>query len=195
MNGIEKTSKKFSWRVVLIMLMLFGLPIGSYFYLVKGYQYRKQALDELKPKAQINWSDYSIDALGGDYEKPEESVVLVFSIKDQNDLNTKWDMFKKLQNQFGSQSVMKFLFVLPKDLQLPETDDMEMQKDLFVSYARDGFDQGVLHLVDQQQQIRGRYDPKNTQEIQKLVRHIAILLPLKKHAEAELIRKKEPKED
>lgn len=173
-----------------MMILLFGLPIGSYYYLQKGYQFRKNALIETQPEGSVAWDQYNITPLEGPYASLRQHVCIVFSIKDPDDLNNKWQLFKKLHAQFGDNRLMKFLFVLPKKLDLPDDKTVKMTNDIFVTDAFIPLSSDSLILIDSNHAIRGHYAVKDAVDLQKLVRHTAIVLPLKKHTEVELIRKK-----
>ena len=52
--------RKFTVAVVLLIVLV-GLPIGSWYYLQTGFNYRKEALEYLKPKGEITIEDQSLE--------------------------------------------------------------------------------------------------------------------------------------
>ncbi len=175
-------------RVLLVMFVLFGLPIGSYYYLTKGYQFRKEALVQLQPKGHFDLS--GLKRLNSkEFAKDlQNRVLLVMPVFNQTDLERKWTVFENIFNQFGGNRALNFLFCVPEEMELSYIED-ERYRGLVFSDTACKSDAEEFLLVDGSQNIRGRYTMKPS-DLQELVKHIAILMPIKKHQEAELIRKK-----
>lgn len=183
--------KKNYWASTIAFLLLIVLPAGSYLYLKKGFSYRKQSIVEMTPIDSLDWSVYTTrHGLGQDGDLMEKIVIAVF-IKNTPDLKDKAPTIKALHDQFGARQEVKFALVNSGDAGVTHFTEREILDDIYVldGYRDQQVHQENLTLIDQQGRVRGYYNINERTEMQKLVRHIAVLLPLEQKQKLDLIRK------
>lgn len=135
--------------------MLGIVPLGSWYYLKKGLDYRKGALEDLKPKGVIQMSDNDLHTFKGkttlwvlDFDKAKESLPpIVDQFSDAYTFQLAGN-FTEYKNTYTPDSL----------IQVYNTD------------------QAVFALVDTAQQIRNFYSAEK-EELRMMVEHLAIILP------------------
>lgn len=149
-----------------LFLLVVGFPIGSWYYLQKGLDYRKAALEELKPKALIStYVDLSNDQTAI-FNNKTSLLIMPSSETDPQDIQDIYDQF-----------YMGYTFQLVnanRAYTMPEEEN-DKWKDITINEADKSF---KFALIDQENHARGFYG-ETTEEKRRLVEHMAILLPRK----------------
>lgn len=105
-----KNTKKILQALVLT-LMLIGLPLGSWFYLKKGFDYQKNLMDELKNYGKM--PDFKLLTQNGDSLSRDELkgkvIVADFYVKDSQSAEKTMDYLRKFSEQFHDQEGLVFL--------------------------------------------------------------------------------------
>lgn len=111
---MEQPNRRGLFQLVMLLLILVGLPFGSYVYLKKGYDYRKDMMSNMKdmgplptPPGAVAWGNLP-DSLSG-------NLLLVGKFNPADPAQTKGyaKELEKLYTQFDSVATIKFLSVLP----------------------------------------------------------------------------------
>lgn len=153
----------------LIVIVLFILPLGSYYYLNSGYNFRKAALVELESEGPLFSSVDSefLRTMKDSLMGGNTNLIYLEVQKDPAHGNELQMINDKYDHRFDFQVVN-----LSKN-EVPE---------LFRSYQAT-----PLILVDSLAQIRDTYS-FNSEDIKRLIRHISILLPMDKRPDIHLKR-------
>lgn len=157
--------KLVSWVAVVLLLLV--VPLGSWFYLNKGLNYRKGALAELIPKDSIAISKDTLKMLTG-----KTSVVV---LKTDN----KTEQFlADIQEQFKNTPHFQIIYrdSIPGNSFLPK----DYLKINFLPYENQNF-----VLIDEKLRIRNSYTSELDQ-VRKMVEHIAITIPRPKESDIEM---------
>lgn len=156
---------------ILIVIVLFVLPIGSYLYLQAGYKYRLGALDELKAKEPL--SDCLIGSLP---ETIASKVVVIGIISEENDTVITSNLKQiaeqyEIREEFAVAAATKGDSLLLTPIEWPG---------IRISLDCPSIVDSVTYvLMDSKGLIRGVYGG-HAESVKKLVEHTAILLPLPK---------------
>ena len=153
-------------RGLAIVLVIFVLPAGSWYYLQSGYDYRLGALQELEPKGQfgkLSLEENTPDLL-------ENKVTLLCLCEDVvgEDLST----LDQIEEKYDSRG-----FQLIKLTEL--NDEYRNLKSKYNPHK--------LILIDKDREHRRSYSFKDD-EIKELVKHIAIVIPLPSRKKIKLKR-------
>jgi len=145
--------KWISWLVLIVMLGI--VPLGSWYYLKQGLDYRKNALEELKPKSSVEWMGEAASPFAG-----KTTLWVLDSSAAEDVLPPVIDQFSdaytfQLAGHWNGEGVVY----------IPDS--------LLNIYAKSG---AVFALVDTAKQIRNYYSG-DTAELRKMVEHLAVLLP------------------
>lgn len=210
-SGIRKVL-----QALALLLFLVVLPLGSWFYLRNGLDYRLQALEELGDHgviAPFELSTYKRDTLD---RKDLEGKLVVASFLDFSDeamTRRTGEYLNKLHEQFDERpDVLLLQHVLnPADAGSIQAFELEYRLDdpdqcFFLVGEEDdraapvrdmyGLEAAAsvplnaqLVLADTTLTIRRYYDLRNEQEVRRMVEHIAIILP--RIEERDLVFKRE----
>jgi hypothetical protein len=157
--------KLVSWVAVVLLLLV--VPLGSWFYLNKGLNYRKSALAELIPKDSIDISKDTLKMLAG-----KTSIVVLKS-------DNKTELFlADIKQQFKNTPKFQIIYrdsiygstFLPKDYLTIN----------FLPYTKQTF-----VLIDEKLRIRNSYT-NEVDQVRKMVEHIAITIPRPKESDIEM---------
>jgi len=176
------------------LLVLIGLPLGSYLYLKKGFQYRKDALDEMEVTSSVVLD--SLRLYKAQSEEPlEHETMLIYADVDDANQNEIIEHFNNLHRQYGERSEVRF-GLSHADIRGDEifkNVDNKLIYDLYHSPVKNEVfaDQSKIYLLDKDGGVRGAYAYQDDDAMQKLVKHISVLLPLEKKKKIDLVRKKE----
>ncbi len=141
------------------MVMLFGLPAASWYYLQSGYDYRKEALDDLAPK--FSFSDSDVSLWFGAKEISRELIGKTTCISFSE--NAVFD------STYVDQYKNSYSFQFMKD------DALKIR----------GVAVGDYYLVDTSGAIRYIYTDERS-DLTKLIEHTAIILPRQKQKDINL---------
>ena len=201
----EKRNKGLIFQFIMLMLLLAVTPIGTYFWMKEGVDYRAKRLAELEDFGRIGNFE-SINAKGTAFDTTDTAgkMILVTLLEgDDAAVKKRVERIELVENQMEEQldqrKDMLFLFYTTKsdlenyskNLLVKENDkfvfvtvsDAEMnriKKDVF--YFENAKKIGVeienpLALVDLKGKIRHYYDPFKNDDMGKLVEHMAMILP------------------
>lgn len=153
-------------RGLAIVVVIFVLPAGSWYYLQSGYDYRLNALQELEPKGQL-------EQLSIDKDQPElfdEKVTLICLCDEveADDLLT----LDQIEEKYDSRGFQLIKLT---------SSDPDFQK-LSAKYGKH-----KLILIDKDREFRSSYNFEES-EIKDLVKHIAIVIPLPSRKKIKLKR-------
>jgi hypothetical protein len=146
--------KLISW--LLLGLFVVIVPLGSWFYLKKGLDYRKGALMELTAKDSIESSIDSLHLLIG-----KTSVIVLDSLVDA-------DITAGIRDQFKNTPGFQVIFI-------NGSDETKWPKDYLGSFLSKYQDSGYM-LIDTAGKVRNVYD-NSDEGIKKLIAHTAIVIP------------------
>lgn len=141
--------------LIVLGALLVIVPVGSWFYLQKGLDYRKQALEELKAKKQLPAIPDSLNIFKGkttllffDFQKASDIMVpVVEQFKDAYTFQIAGS-----KNEAGFPEVADFVL-----------DSLRMQDKLFA-------------LIDTSGAVRNYY-ADDVKDLKNMVEHLAIVLP------------------
>lgn len=181
------------------------LPLGSYYYLKKGYDYRLAALNELK-------NDYgtipTFDLVDTDSQQISTTALKVnlvllniFPAAYPELQKTLGETLVKLHDQFDDRNDLQFIFQVPSE-QSPSISQLQAYQEQYefadpgqchllatptttiAALNRDSLPRWQLNdsypyffLTDTTLTIRHYYDYSKLEDVKKLVEHIAIMLP------------------
>ena len=154
-----------SWIALAFFILV--VPFISWFYLKKGFDYRRALISEIVPKDSISSSLDTAFIFRG--------KTTVFSKTGFNDNS---DLVKGLEEQF--QKVIDFQLVTVDSLTGLNVIPAGYLSDFFGKYGAN-----QLILMDTAMRVRNVYD-YDAESIKKLVEHIAIVLPRQKESDIEM---------
>lgn len=157
--------KLVSWVVLGLFLVI--VPFGSWYYLQKGLDYRKNALRELEIKD-------SLSIRVGTFRLFQNKTSLV--VLDVSD-----DIYKikeALQEQYKSSIGFQILYPIA------QSDVVLLPEDL-LKYFKSKYPDDTFVLVDESRMIRNTYKSDEA-SVKKLVEHIAIVLPRPKESDIKM---------
>lgn len=156
-----------------LLLLLVVLPLVSWYYLNRGYDYQLQARSELKDYGQWSIKNLGLDTLGN-------TVVFALLKEDSSQDNTLQFTLVKLLEQFGERSDFLIGLIKPAgvSLILEELSDSNL---IFIDQNDFQSDEVLidnkLYLSDRRGTIRNSYDYHQDTAIKRMVEHIALILP------------------
>jgi len=202
----EKKEKKLVIQFVMLMLLLAVTPIGTYFWMREGVDYRTERLAELKDYGQVGQFQ-AVDAKGMPFDTTNiggKMALVIFLPENRSktkELMTRIELVEhQMEEQLDQRKDMLFLFytTTSTDLDAYAKELMAKENDKFVfvkvtaaemnrlkeeTYqTKQGKALGVeseyvLVLADLKSKIRHYYNPMKNADMGKLVEHMAIVLP------------------
>ena len=166
-----------------IVILLIVLPLGSWYYLNSGLDYRKQSLVELAVKVKVD------STLAIKLNLTKKTTVIHRYHFGNSDLISRIGV---LIDQFEDNESFQFISIL-RDTELYDAEDSVKWK--ITSFAdslgyMDLFFKNDFTLIDTDLNVRNYYNSDDS-SFTKLIEHIAIVLPRKKDLDIELRRQKE----
>lgn len=152
--------------ITAVLLLLFIVPFGSWYYLKKGLDYRKDALKELLGKDSLSAQLDTLDYLNG----KTSIIVLENSSKLLKVVTTIDEQFKntpKFQIVYVDSFLNDTKLILPKD---------------YIAAFISKYQGKSFLLLDEKMILRNTYNADET-SIKKLIEHTAIVLPRPKEAD------------
>ena len=193
---MEEPRSKFNFVSTFAMLLfLFIMPIGSWYYLKQGENFRKQQIEELEPKG-----DFNLEKLASLTSSKTDSIhgeLMLISVigksKPSPELKTHID---ELETQFGDRPDFNVLQLFDSEEPAPLINPGKRKNIWTTSFPLENLgDIGINPpenisspywvLVDIHHRVRHYY---NQTEKEKLVVHTAMILPLEKRAKIEVQR-------
>ncbi len=177
-----------SLRTILILIVLFVLPAGSWYFLKYGFNWRKGKLAALETKghfiSDLNWNSIEKENINNSFSSRTTVVKFAdgLSVNDEKII----DQFKKVN---GFQWVL-----ISKDsssfINVPSNDPRKyIVSPRFYSSPNSYRSLGHYMLVDTGLNIRQIYEGDSEKMLRKLVEDITIVIPKKKQKDIS-IRKK-----
>ena len=205
-------------QTALILVILFGFPALSYFYLTKGTEYRRQAFVEMGQHGTmpdlgrlapvygalpaelrgqlhvVGWIDQEHEQARSAYGETLERLHQQFNESDRIHFST--IAAPAVDSAAIAYFVSRFKLTDSEQISILRADEPA-----FAGLGRDfalPLDGGTLPgaralvaLVDTSLTIRGYYDLAEEEQARRLVKHIAIILPLPKERDIVFEREKE----
>ena len=165
-------------KSIVVLLVIFGLPLGSWYFLKYGYNWRKDKIEVLQPKGHflndIPWSEE---------EKTELYSSMFFKtniVKVGNDVEASDEL---IIDQFRKAHTFQWLILLPEDQKAPRISTKDVKKYVNVesifNQASD-FSSAKYMIVDTAFQIRQVYNIGDEAELGQLVEDFSLSIPRKK---------------
>jgi hypothetical protein len=156
-----------------LLLLLVVLPLVSWYYLNRGYDYQLQARSELKDLGAWSVDSSGIDTVG---------YTGIFTIVNQDSFRDSLlrQTLNKLIEQFGERP--DFLVGLIKsDINVSTLDLSDTSRVIYLDkvnlHSELSFLDGMLYLSDRKGTVRNSYNYRSMAEIRRMVEHIALILP------------------
>ncbi len=214
-----QTSRRNSTIVVaiaILFLLLVGLPIGSWYYLRTGLEYRKEVmadLDDLGKVPSISLKTFSGKTL--DNQNIAKKMVITSFLNFQNKEITKQSgaWLQRLHDQFDERSDLAFLIHVvdtsatseeverfAQQYQLQDSaqcfflkDNPEVFRTIATNVYKIPLEEIDQHfaLTDTSGTVRQKYNITNNNEVKRLVEHTALLLPKGKERTSTSIKRKQ----
>lgn len=156
-----------------LLLLLVILPLVSWYYLSRGYDYQLQARSELNDYGQWTIKNSGLDTL-------ENTVVFALLNQSSSQDSLFYSTLVKLVEQFGERPDFLIGLITSSDdkvnlepwsdLNLIFIDQNDFQSDEVLLDSK-------LYLADRKGTIRNSYDYHQITEIKRMVEHIALILP------------------
>lgn len=147
-----------------VIFLVVVLPAGSWFYLQTGLNYRKAALEQLKPLGKL---DRALVEHSGDFQSKTTLLQLA---------DGEADIAAKLYDQFGEAETFQ---IVSSDVTVPKYNwrmlDAGDEMALKTLYPKANY-----ILLDTSVTIRHIYEEPSAEIVKDLVSHVAIVLPRKK---------------
>lgn len=156
---------------VVVFIMLFVLPLGSWYYLQSGLDYRKDALKELEPKGL-----FISTSLDNNQLKSKTTLVQLKPV-DKGVIEEIFGQYKKSETF----QLISIESPLEEDSSWIQIDDFTANS---ISSSNDGA--GFL-LIDTSGQLRNTY-PADGEGVRKLIEHTSMVLPRVKEMDVKLRR-------
>ena len=200
---------------VVLSIFLVGMPIGSYIYLKKGYEYQKAAMKDLRKEHRMTFppaltqlggtsklvagDDYHLIGLLPQGSGEEAYGKVLFRLHEQFDIPENlllWTVFESADTaqvaRFHEaaklpQDTSQLLYWSADPAQFSSfVDDLQLLSDEAASLQ-----EGIIVLVDDSLYVRRAFPFQQEEAMQKLVERTAILLPERSKPKPELRRSPE----
>jgi hypothetical protein len=218
----QKISRRQILQALAMLLFLVALPLGSWYYLSTGLNYRREILGDLSDHGRIPAFVLSTDTEDTLRREDLEGKLVVasfFGMAGDSLPHIYGAHLEKLHDQFDDRDDIVFL----QHVVVGDTSSFEQARSFAVNYglydpgqsyflfdepaaverlAREGYrlpaENGAalaqnpyIALADTALTIRRYYDVRRLEDVQRLVEHIALLLPREKEEDPVLKREKE----
>lgn len=188
-------------RTILVILVLFALPVVSWFYLRQGLNWRKRIVEEVSEQFPFSGLQCSVGetTLDTTFFKGHLSVIFL------EDPSVPDSIINELYDQFGERQDIWFV-ILAGDPPSQSPVVLEINTENYYrvvppasTICRRGFDEAFggeynAALIDRSAMLRKRYDLSNREEVQTLIRHITVMIPVEKREKLDLKYLKNQKE-
>lgn len=213
---MAKTSNKTFQLIIITLVLLFILvilPLGSWYYLQNGLNYRITTMSELKNYGTLpamSYATFSGTQVADADLKGKVVVANVLNMQDDQSLTVWGKVMEKLHDQFDERKDVRFLIHVLDTTQANITsfskkyklDDYEQcyfiptEATALTALAANyhvGADSLLTHfiLVDTKNVVRKHYNVQDEAQVKRLVEHLALLLPLQKKEEISIQMERE----
>lgn len=203
--------RKNYWIATLLILVIFVLPLGSYWYLHSGLEYQKEALSELDSLGMLPAFDYRDQAGSRVDTSHTQNRVMLASFFDLHNEQTEARIhnMKAIHNQFDNRKDVLFVSfytgsqeenpeALAERLGIRDVDQWKLihlpQEEyarMLQTFALTEETRQSISLVDIRGVIRRAYAVDENRSMGRLIEHTAMLIPARESRKAELRREKE----
>ncbi len=171
--------------VVALFLLLIGLPAGSWYYLQKGFSYSKEVYDETSAQGSIDSLGVTLVPVGFRQDSLDGKAFLLVD----GDRVSGLDNLEKIQKQFDTNP--NFIVISKSDRHpsgLKKIAPYEYA--LGADYDMASMDaDNDMWLVDRDGYIRRKYDSRDDEIWQSMVRHLAFVVPKVRRDQLSIKRK------
>ena len=143
-----------------VFVMLFVLPLGSWYYLQTGLDYRKDALAELTPKGL-----FTSEVLNPEVLKSKTSLIHLKSVKEE--------VIPEIFGQYGEAQTFQLISIDSSEEENKNWINIDEFTANSISAANNNA--GFI-LVDTSGQLRNTY-PADMDGVRRLIEHTSIVLP------------------
>jgi hypothetical protein len=183
------------FQVVLLSAILIGLPLGSYIYLTKGLEFRKEKLSEMTDMGSLPGFTFenSDGELVSSTEYLEQKLVLI-AVPDNDEGNDSLPAdFRRIFDPFSDRDDLVAFYIknkpqiksveieyTPEDgyYELEASEYPQLTSELRKMIQEFGLpNHDAVLLVDGNGHVRNVYRPGELTDETKLVEHVAVLIP------------------
>lgn len=197
--GNKPSKSRFALISAFLLLVLFILPAGSWYYLKKGAEYRIEHIKDMLPKGDFSQANIigitkdNIDSLR------RKTILLGVSNAEKSPLTDTMNLqVEKLVDQFGDRSDLKVIRFISNERGgggFAESNHIEhvwianqSNESIKNCGVKSEMNKPYWSLIDHNGQIRNYY---SIDEFEKLVVQSAMILPVAKRKKIDLKRDKE----
>ncbi|MDX1941349.1 MAG: hypothetical protein SFU99_12405 [Saprospiraceae bacterium] len=195
-------NRSFIIAIAVLSVLLVGFPLGSWYYLKAGLDYRKEVMGDLYDYGKMPAVVLTTSTGRALEPKDVAGKIIVagfLNFQDQTVTKQSGQWLSKLHHQFNERRDVTFLLHVADTLASAETldafatqyqlqdtaqcyflkDNPEVFRTIATNVYKIPEDAINAHfaLTDAQGKVRRNYDLRQTSEINRLVEHIALLLP------------------
>lgn len=152
-----------------VFIMLFILPLGSWYYLQSGLDYRKEALEELEAKGEFSSTALDMNTL------MSRTTLMHLKPVEEN-------VISEIFGQYGESHTFQLISVQEakeKSKNWVQIDDFTANS-ISSAYSDAGF-----ILVDTSGQVRNMY-PADMEGVRRVIEHTSIVLPRVKEMDVKI---------
>lgn len=215
-EGKEKSGAGRILSVLFLLLLLVGMPFGSYIYLKRGYDYQKAALDDMRRSERFT-NYQNLQAVVGEPLLEQIGTTTIVGLLGGQSTTTDQtyiEVLNRLYEQFEALSNVQFWTVMPERdssyiaqyaAQLETKEEgaqvLYFRSDNYASLVRqlhlseEEFaylnDHPMMVLVDDSLYVRRAYRVDIPEDIKVLVERTALLAPERSRPKPELVRETE----
>ena len=210
----EAKQKRNIWAVALMLILLAVLPVISYIYMKKGYDYQFEARSELAklgPAMELPELTFFGDTLVGADMGKQVQLLAYFDPKDKETLELSGKYFGEIHEQFNDAKWFRMDLLVPSGREVAlktyqeehKMDDAyqvffyktnkgagEVNQSLYIK-AQDVRQANFVALADTTGTVLNTYDLSDGKQFVRLIEHIAILRPAEKKEKALFRRERE----
>jgi hypothetical protein len=177
--------------VSIVLILVIGLPVVSYYYLKSGYLFRKDALEYMQLNIPVDYQD--IDPTGDIETKLNSEVQLIHFQQDSVD-KSQLERLGKVQELFNESDKFSILTIGNAENLDPFLSSKISQASNWHYIANQAyldtlniFSKEKLLLIDSIKMARAQYS-FDEKQMGDLVKHITVLFPIKKRSKIRLER-------
>ena len=153
-----------------VVIMIFIIPAGSWYYLQSGLNYRKAALEALEPKG-----DFEIAGL-------DKGQLLKHTTLIQAE-NSNRDFISELYDQYGEQATFQ-LMTNSEVMDSTATNWIQISPEI-IRKIENQYPNDSYFIVDTNAVLRNTY-MSNPEELKQMIEHVAIILPRLKEVDIKM---------
>lgn len=165
-------------KSILVLVLLFGLPAASWYFLKGGLDWRKGKVEELVQKGRFL---FAFDFTNQDKDRLYELMThRTCVVKMKNDLN---DLDKKVIDQFKKAHTFQFICLAKEGKNLQNWNKVMSEKyhrPQMMSSKNPNFQKAEYMLVDTSGFIRQFYHKDDKETLTRIIEDLAVILPRKK---------------